>query len=208
MQSPANKLWPYSGVLGVAVIWGALLAGILRAGLRLTGSSPLSDLGINPASDWLFSGGLLVSAGLFILFAFYVRRHFNVHNRFLTYFLIGQAGQIVAAIFPYGQQSNYRTVHTVAAFTLALSLPFLMREFAHSQTRQPGHSLYRKLLYFELATFVIGMGIFTLTNSVAPIGQALPAVGFHLWIIVISLTPRRPLQVNNERFQTSAAEKA
>lgn len=164
-----------------------MLAAILHSGFDLTGSRPLSFLGVDPASKWLFSGGLLLSAVLFIAFAFYVRRRFNVHNRFLLYFLIGQAGQIIAAIFPYGQQNNYRTVHTIAAFTLAFSLPFLIREFTRSQRGRPHHPLYRKLLYFELATFIIGLSIFTLTNSIAPIGQALPALGFHVWIIVSSL---------------------
>lgn len=182
-----NKLWRWSGVAGVIVLWAAIGLAMQRAGLSLVDVRPISYLGVLPDTAWLFSGGLLVSAGLFIAFAYYVRRHFRVYNRFLTYFLIGMTGQIVAAIIPYGEQSDLRLVHTVAAYFLAFSLPLLIQQFKQSQLRSPKLPIYQWLLYLEGVAFVVGLGLFIFTKGIAPLGEALPAMGFHLWIITVSI---------------------
>lgn len=182
----SNKWLRYSGVVGIVVIWTGTLVSMYRAGLGLIDTRPVSYLGVAPESSVLFSLTLLMSAALFIAFGFYARRKFQVKNRFFTYLLIGQLGQIVAAITPYGDNSRYRLIHTVAAFTLAFSLPFLMWEFARSQTGRPQHRLYVLLLRSELALFVVGMGIFIFTEGIAPLGEAMPTVGFHSWIIALT----------------------
>ncbi len=103
----------------------------------------------------------------------------------MSYFLIGQAGQIIAAFTPYGMDSSLRLVHTLAAYTLAFSLPLLIRQFARSQAKS-GLNIYRRLFLLELLLFVVGIGIFSFTKGIAPLGEALPAVGFHLWIFVVT----------------------
>ncbi len=109
-------------------------------------------------------------------------------NRFMLYFLIGQAGQVIAAITPYGNKSNFKLIHTVAAFTLAFSLPLLIRQFAISQSGKRHHKLYLSLLRLEQLAFLIGIGLFVFTKGIAPLGEALPAIGFHIWIIVVTYT--------------------
>lgn len=157
-----------------------------QVGLGLIDSRPISHLGVDPESALIFSASLLASSFLFVNFGFYVRRTFNVTNKFLLYLLIGQAGQIIVATAPYGMNSQYRRIHTVAAFALAFSLPLLIRAFARSQVRSPYAVLYMWLFRFELVTFAIGMSLFIFTKGIAPLGEALPAIGYHVWIIVIT----------------------
>ena len=178
----------FTGLAGVILLWTTTLLAMLRTGLGLIDSRPLSHLGVDPLSSMLFSTGLVVSSVLFVLFALFARRTYRANKRFLIYFFIGQAGQIIVAVAPYGMDSSYRLIHTVAAFTLAFSLPFLIREFAHSQKVVRYQKLFRYLFLLELVMFVVGMGIFTMTRGIAPIGEILPAVGFHIWIIVATFT--------------------
>lgn len=181
------KLQRWSGVAGVTILWGAIGLAMHLASLGLVDKRPISYLGVYPQTVWLFSGSLLVSAGLFVSFGLYLRCHFNVKNRFLMYLLIGQVGQVVAAIVPYGDKSNYRLIHTLAAYVLAFSLPLLIQQFKLSQLRSPRLPVYRWLLYIEGAAFIVGLGLFAFTKGIAPLGEALPALGFHLWIIVVTL---------------------
>lgn len=187
MLTVIRILWRFSGVFGVLLIWTTTLIAMRRIGLGLVDTRPLSHLGVDPWSSMLFSAGLLVSSALFVSFALYIKHAYHPNKRFIFYFLIGQAGQVIVAIAPYGMNSSYRLVHTVAAFTLAFSLPFLIREFARSQTYTELSKLFRYFFLLELVMFVVGMGIFTMTEGIAPIGEILPAVGFHLWIIAATI---------------------
>lgn len=167
----SDELRRYSGVMGVTVLWLTVSSAMHRAGLGLVDSRPISYLGVNSKSSVLFSSGLLVSATLFIIFAFYLHNKFNAGRKFLVYFLIGQAGQIVAAVTPYGKDSPLKVMHTVAAFILAFSLPLLLRQFAISQKGTSHYRVYRMLLGFELITFIIGIGLFIFTTGIAPLGK-------------------------------------
>lgn len=177
----------YSGIAGVLVLWTGIPMAMHKTGLGLIDNRPLSYLGVDPISAILFNGSLLLSSFLFIIFAFYTTAKFNASKSFLGYFLVGQAGQIIAAISPYGENSDFRRLHTVAAFILAFSLPFLIRQFAISMKSGPDHKLYSNLFYFELILFVVGIGLFVFTKGLAPLGEALPAIGFHAWIIVVTI---------------------
>ncbi len=181
-----NTLQRYSGVAGVMVLWTGVSLAMLVTGLGLIDSRPISYLGIDPLSKMLFASSLLISAFLFINFGFYVKRTFKVINRFMTYFLIGQFCQVVVALVPY-RMGYSRSIHTVAAFALAITLPLLIRAFARSQASSPHRRLYVRLLRFEQITFVIGMGLFIFTKGIAPLGEALPAAGFHVWIIAVTI---------------------
>lgn len=176
----------YSGVIGVLVLWTGIVAAMRIAGLGIIDARPISYLGVDAQTAVLFSGSLLISAFLFVNFAFYVRREFKVRGRFLMYFLIGQTGQVIAAISPYGSNSKFKTIHTVAAFILAFSLPLLIQSFTASQTGHSRHQLFVWLLRLEQLTFVIGIGLFVFTKGIAPLGEALPAIGFHAWIIALT----------------------
>lgn len=181
-----RKIAVYSGVAGVVVIWTFVITAMQKADLGLIDVRPISFLGIFPPTSKIFSSGLLISSTFFIIFAFWVAKTYSVKNKFLAFFLLGQIGQVLVAILPYGMESNYKIAHTVAAFALAFSLPFLIFQFYRSQIGKPHYAQYRALFYFELITFLVGMGIFTLTEGIAPLGEALPAIGFHIWIIIVT----------------------
>lgn len=184
--SKYRNIQRYSGITGVIILWWGITLAMQRTGLGVIDERPLSYLGVNSLSATLFSTSLLTSACLFLSFGFYVRRRFKVTSRFLTYLGVGQACQIIVAIAPYGMKSSYRTIHTIAAFSLAISLPLLIRAFAHSQSASSHIKIYTGLLRFEQISFVIGIGLFVFTKGIAPLGEALPAIGFHIWIIVIT----------------------
>lgn len=93
---------------------------------------------------------------------------------------------MITAITPYGENSSYKLIHTIFAYVLAISLPLLIREFCNSQ-KVADKKIFRLLFLFELALFVVGIGIFTMTEGIAPIGEALPAIGFHIWIVTTSV---------------------
>lgn len=175
-----------SGVGGVAVLWAGITVAMRRAGLHFIDPRPISYLGVDPQSAKLFSGTLILSAIFFVWFGIYIKRTFQVKGRFLLYLVIGQIGQIIAAIAPYGKDSAYRLLHTIAAFTLAFSLPFLIGSFASSQRSSRHYSTYKWLFRFELVAFVVGIGLFIFTKGIAPLGEALPALGFHIWIIAVT----------------------
>lgn len=185
-----NSALRYSGLIGVVILWLGISLAMFRTGLGFIDNRPISYLGVDPASSMLFSVSLLASAFLFFGFGFYVRQAFGVKNRFLPYLIIGQMGQIIAAIAPYGMQSQYKRIHTVAAFTLAFSLPFLIRAFARSQNKSRYRNIYSGLLRLEEIAFIVGIGLFVFTKGIAPLGEALPAIGFHVWIIVVTFVSR------------------
>jgi hypothetical membrane protein len=180
------KLELLSGIVGVAVLWTCIAIGMHKAHLGFLDKRPISFLGTNPGTQLLFSGSLLVSAIFFISFGYFVKRRYKIKNRFITYLVVGQLGQITAAIFPYGQHMLAGHIHTTAAFVLAFSLPLLIGEFAKSQLTSRSHRLYIKLLHFEQVMFVIGISLFVFTRGLAPLGEVLPTLGFHLWIIVLT----------------------
>lgn len=179
------KLQFLAGVAGVFILWTGTLVSMSRAHLGLLDNRPVSFLGTDPSSRLIFSSSLILSAILFINFAFYVQRTFQVNNRFLKYFLIGQVCQIILAISPYGETAK-GVIHLIAAFTLAFSLPLLIKQFTISQHDKQHHKLYLGLLRFEQVGFIIGMGLFIFSKGLAPLGEAMPAIGFHLWIFVVT----------------------
>jgi hypothetical protein len=74
----------------------------------------------------------------------------------------------------------------VAAFTLAFSLPLLIKQFTIAQRAKEHYTLYLSLLRIEQVSFIVGMALFIFTRGLAPLGEALPAIGFHLWILVVT----------------------
>ncbi len=185
-----RKLQKYTGLAGVAVIWLGIAFGMNQAGLRLIDPRPISYLGINPRTSLLFTTSLLTSAILFTCFGFYLRNTLRISNLFIYFLVFGQIGQAIAAIIPYG--GNYKFTHTLAAYALAFSLPFVIQQFYASQRRAPRAKVYGNLLRLEVCAFVLGIAVFSFTKGIAPIGEALPAIGFHVWIIVVTFTITNP----------------
>lgn len=157
-----------------------------RVHLGLIDPRPISYLGLYPETRLLFSSGLIVSSMLFIMFGYYIKRLFNVKNRFLIYLITGQIAQIVVAIIPDTARTRGKVVHTIAGFTLAFSLPFLIRAFAASQSKSKYHRLYRRLYRLEQGALTVGLAVFIFTKGVAPLGEALPTVGFHVWVLALT----------------------
>ena len=207
MLHKLQKFQQLVGILGVLILWSGIATAMFIGHLRLFDTLPISSLGVNPKTAYLFSLSLLISAALFINFAYYVRRTFIINNSFLIFFLIGQIGQAIVAIAPYGNHSQYRLLHTIAAFTLAFSLPLLMQQFYYSQKDNTHSHLFKQLLFLEIVLFVVGIGTFIFTQGLAPLGEILPTLGFHLWIVIISIIALKNYQsegLSYNKLQTKA----
>jgi hypothetical protein len=161
-----------------------MLLGVDRTGLGVLGDRPLSYLGTDPRSAALFRGGLLAASALLVAFAWFVCGNRRPGRGFLAAFLVGQAGQAIAAVVPIDGAGAAHEVHTTAGIVLGLSLPVLMWRFAAGQ--RPGHrrSWAYGLLWLEVAACVVGV---TLSRAMwAALAEAVPATGFHLWIVVVT----------------------
>lgn len=177
--------WRFTGTAAIAVLWLSLGLGAYLARLPLLGHHPISSLGVNPASATLFSGGLIVTAGLFLIFLVYLNNRFTVSPSFKLVFTVGQLAQIVAALVPFG--GRFRVPHSIAAFVLVFSLPILIWRFASAQPEPSFRRLAWRLFWLELAAFCIGLFTFIFIGRASPIAQALPAIAFHIWVVVLTV---------------------
>lgn len=182
-----NRALKYSGIVTVLVLWSSILLGIHRAHLNFFGRDPLSHLGIVEASKYYFSAGLIVAVVSVSLFYFYLKKRFLVGRYFTIVFFVGQLGQVIVALAPYG--GKYKSLHTFAAFILAFSIPVFMGIFASNQRYTRLRKLAFELLYIEIAAFIVGIGSFVFIGNTLAFSQALPAVAFHLWLITMTFQP-------------------
>jgi len=165
-------------------------------GLELLGAQPISYLGTVHRSVAVFRVGLLVATALLTAFSIYVSRTFPVGRGFLVAFLVGQAGQVVTAVVPLSGPGSFPTVHTTGGIVLGISLPVLIWRFAAGQPAERWRTLAYRLVWLELAACVSGIALSRWGR--AAIAEILPAVGFHLWIGVVTAkagSPRAPLAV-------------
>lgn len=181
-----NKFISLSGIFGIVILWTGVGISMLIAHLHFIDTRPISYLGIDSRTSQLFSVTLILSAILFIIFGYFVRASYKVKAPFLVFLIIGQLGQLITAVSPYGHREPMRFIHTIAAFTLAFSLPFLINTFRLSQRSSTRYQLFTWLFNIELACFIVGISLFVFTKGIAPLGEALPALGFHLWVIVVT----------------------
>lgn len=168
----------------MAVLWTTVGAGMLLTDLTLLDERPISYLGTNGQSMPLFRTGLIVATALLVTFAWAVHRRLARPAGFLAVFLVGMAGQAVVAVVSIVGTGTPHTVHTTAGIILGLSLPVLMWRFAAAQP--PGRWRERafRLMWLEIAVCLAGIGLSRLHR--AAVAEALPAGGFHLWIIVVT----------------------
>lgn len=176
----------YAGIATVVILWTSLLTAIRLADLDLMGKVPLSSLGVMQNSAVYFSLGLVLAALTLMVFGLYLKKVYVVRPDFLAALYVGQVGQIVAGLVPYGDKQPAKTIHTIAAFVLAFTLPILMWRFAAAQKSNNLRASAYKIMCLELAAFVVGIGWFAFFMKGAPIGQILPAVVFHVWILFFS----------------------
>lgn len=180
------KIFRYCGLITVGILWTSIAIGIHRAQLDLFGKSPLSHLGIVSSTARIFSIGLILAALSLVLFTRYLKTRYEVSTSFMVFLLIGQAGQIIAAVTPYGGMQPARLIHTVAALTLAFSIPFVLWRFAAAQSKPPIRRPAIALMWLEIVAFTIGIGLFSYVTKGAPFAQAMPAIALHIWIIYFS----------------------
>lgn len=182
----------WTGVAGVAVLWATQLLAIAVSDFDLVGEAPLSELVNQPGSGWLFSVGLVTGAVLFLAFASYLRRTTPTGTAFSVAMAVGMTGQLVAGILPIGGDGLVSRIHVVSALILGASIPVLMGCFAAAQP--PGRRRTRcwQLFWLEAAACVIGIALSR--RHIAPVAEILPAMAFHLWVVVVTLAtpPDRP----------------
>lgn len=175
----------YSGVAAVLVLWLAIPWGMYVIGLNLFDNRPISYLGVDPKTKLLFDSSLIIAAILMMLFGAQVKKTFHASKSFLTVLILGQLCQVIAAIV--SDSCSMRLVHTTAAYGIAFSLPLLMWRFVVCQPKGYIRRLSNKLFLAELASLIVGIGLFVLVNGVGPFGEILTVVFFHIWVIFITV---------------------
>lgn len=173
------------GPAAVAVLWVSIGTGMIWTGLGFSDPDPLSYLGTDGRSRWLFQAGLLVAAVLLAAFAGLVHESYSTARCFRLAFLIGLGGQVVAAVVPLSGPGSWPAVHTIGGLVLGISLPILMGCFAAGQPAGSWRRLSWAMFWLEAAACVAGIA---LSRSMrAPIAEAVPAAAFHLWILAVGL---------------------
>jgi hypothetical membrane protein len=175
----------FSGIMAIISLWLTVLYGMQRIGLSFFDNRPLSYLGVAPATQAIFTTGLVVAALLIIIFGYYLKSNYPTSKAFWYLLVGGQIAQVITALTP--DRGVTQAIHTIAAFTIVFSLPLLMWQFAKSQPMGKFRRWCYRLFYLEVASFIIGIGLFTLTRGVAPLGEMLPALAFHAWIVFLVL---------------------
>jgi hypothetical protein len=180
----------YTGAVAVVVLWTTMGAGMALTGLGFSDEDPLSYLGTDTRSAWLFTSGMLVSAILLAAFYLFVRRWYACSGSFLIVGFIGLTGQVVAGVVPLsGHGETWHAVHATGGIVVGLSLPVLMWRFAASQERGTWRNLSYVMFWLEVVACIVGV---MLSQSMrAPIAEIVPGAGYHLWIIIVTLQSLR-----------------
>lgn len=168
----------------MVVLWTTVGLGMWRAGLEPTGDRPISYLGSDSRTMVLFRGGLLIATILLAGFGWAVHRLLGRRTGFLAVFLVGMAGQAVVATVSIAGDPPSHTVHSTGGIVLGLSLPVFMWRFAAGQ--RPGDWRRRSygLMWLEVAACVAGIALSQSRRAV--VAELLPALVFHLWIVVVT----------------------
>lgn len=171
----------YCGVLGVAVLWAGLSLSVVRTQLDIFGVQPLSSLGVNKASEGLFSTSLVLSAMLFICYGWFLYSKFSPWKAFIIVFIISHIGELVTGLVQYG--GRQKIVHTVAAFGWALTIPvamyFFQKSLKHNLLLRPA----KYFLWAQMVATIIGIAAFIALGKALPLCQLFIALPFHAWVI-------------------------
>lgn len=176
------------------MLWATVGAGMLRTGLSFVDDRPISYLGTDSRSALLFRGGLILATFLLVTFAVIVNRRLVRPTGFLPVFLVGMAGQAIVATVSIAGEGAAHTIHTTGGIVLGLSLPLLMWRFAAGQP--PGRWRRQSYALMWLSVICSIAGVALSRANLATVAEAVPAVAFHLWIIVVTARalrwPERP----------------
>ena len=175
----------WTGLAAVFVLWSTQGLGSARAHFDLLGERPLSYLAHRPAAGELFSGGLVVAAVLFVCFHGYVRTRYPVGTLFSVAMLVAMAGQFVAGVVPIGGTGVAGRLHVTSALVLGALIPVLMWRFAACQPLGPWRRRCYGLFWLEGVACVAGVALSQ--RHVAPLAEILPAMGFHAWVVAVTL---------------------
>jgi len=170
--------------VAVATLWTTVAAGMALTDLRFLDSRPISYLGTDDRTVVLFRVGLLVAAGLLAAFSFFLRSTFSATPSFLVASLVGLVGQVVAAVVPLSGAGAASAVHTAGGLVLGISLPVLMWRFAAGLPRGGWRDTAYRLCWLEVAACVAG--VLLSRAGRATIAEIVPALGFHLWIGIVT----------------------
>lgn len=181
----AMRIFSYGGIATVFILWFSIGLGMIRANLSFFDSRPLSYLGTDPNSNWLFSWGLILAAVATICFGYYLTIKYKAGRLFLAVLIFSQICQIITAIIPFSRTNSTGIIHTIAAFLFAITTVVFMYLFAK---RQKGKLRQFSMVFasLEAVMFVIGIGGFILTTDAAPFFQSLVAITFHAWLIYLT----------------------
>lgn len=171
----------------MAVLWSTQLVLIVAVGFDLVGDRPLSYLALEDDIGFLFSAGLVVSAGLFIAFQGHLRHRYRLGLAFSVVMVVGMVGQCIAGLVPIGGTGPASRVHVTAALILGASIPVLMWRFAAAQLPGAWRRWCWGLFWLEAAACAAGIALSQ--NQVAPLAEILPALAFHLWVAVVTIDP-------------------
>lgn len=176
-----------------------------RVAFDLTGDRAISYLGTDPRTMALFRGGLLVATVLLLGFAWAVERSLARPTGFFGVFLVGMAGQAVVATVPIAGEGVSHAVHTTGGIVLGLSLPLFIWRFAAGQPPGRWRRQSYGLLWLEVVAVLAGVALSRV--HLAVVAEVLPAVGFHLWIIVVTVWwhgwARRPPDLSSQSVETT-----
>lgn len=189
MQQLLSK---YGGMAAIAILWLSVGFSILLVRLDILGDLPVSYLGVYQQSQYIFNTGLILSASLLIVFVYYLDKRIQLTWAFKSVFIFGQLCQILVALTPYNAPTIVRPVHTVAGFSLAITLPLGIWLF--SRTPHLPHPIRRSARVFffvELVLFVLGIGWFVLAATGGALAEIVTALAFDSWIIVLSIQLNR-----------------
>ncbi len=157
-----------------------------RTGLGLAEPRTISYLGTDPRSASLFRAGLIVATLLLVAFAWAVNRRLaRRRTGFLTVFLVGMAGQAVVATVSVAGHGASHDVHTTAGIILGLSLPVLMWRFAAAQPPGPWRKKSYAMMWVSVVSTVVGVALSGARR--AGIAEVVPAIAFHLWIVLVTV---------------------
>jgi hypothetical protein len=156
-----------------------------RTGLGLADDRPISYLGADSRTAVLFRGGLILATVLLVSYAWAVGGRLPRPASFLVVFTVGMAGQAVVAVVSIAGPGASHAIHTSAGIVLGLSLPVLMWRFAAGQPPGRWRRQSYGVMWLEVAGGVAGIALSRAGR--ATIAEVVPAVVFHLWIILVSV---------------------
>ena len=99
--------------------------------------------------------------------------------------LVGMVGQLIAGIVPLGDGGPGTRIHVTSALILGASIPVLMWRFAADQPVGPWRHRCYQLFWLEAAACAAGVALSR--RHVAAVAEVLPAMAFHLWVLVVTL---------------------